>query len=211
MSRALILLGDGFSSSMLAHFQREHPQHEIWSLNATLAEGSALHFEIHYDQIPELMVARAMARNRDVPLIVSPFREYDPEHEELFPLPEIFARWGVALFERTLDYMLALALLWRAEGLLRCDTICLPGHDFCAAPHHHARTGAHFWLGLAAGQGIRLETTPRSALLKRRPDLWSRAHAAEPPDVRADQPHMYGQPRCVTQSLAAKYRWNEAA
>lgn len=205
--RALILLGDGASASSLDTFQARHPDHEIWTMNAQRVPEATRHFDIHYDQADRgILDARAVALARGAEVVVSPFREAGPG-ERAFPLQLIFMIFGAAYYERTLCFMLALALHQRRMGCTSFDVLCLPGHDFAAWPHFAMRAGPSFWLGVAHGMDLSIEFAPGTGLLRRKMDV-QRAPARMPNDIHCDEPHCYGQPRHVTEPHAMYFNWN---
>ena len=208
-ARILILCGDGFSAAKYYEFVRAYPDAEVWSMNAQRIPEATRHFDIHFHEQPENMRSRAFAHDAGAEVIVSPFAVPCAARSEVrFPLLDIFNRFGTALYQRTLCFMLALACHEHATGRRPIDRLCLPGHDFNSWPHFGMRDGPHLWLGVARGLYITPITAPGSSLGKRWLDLWRRM----PPvdwlhDLRIDQPHLYGHPRAITAPHAAFYRW----
>jgi hypothetical protein len=206
-ARALILRGDGVSASQIDEFEHAYPDHEVWSMNACYMPGASRHFDIHYDwDQPANVRACQRAREGGAQVVISPFRQARHAGDLTFPLEQIFLASGLALYQRTLCFMLALAVYEQRFGHAHFDVLCLPGHDFAVWPHFGVRDGPHVWLGAAAWLGLSIKTARGSSLLKRHLDPWQ-TPATAVHDVRADQPHCYGQPRSITAPLAARYRW----
>lgn len=189
---AIIMLGKGPSAAAsLPIYQERWPRHELWTLNDHYIAGSCRHFDIHFAHQLGNDAACIQACTSGAEVIISPLRDPVGPHEVQFPLASIVARWGVVLFESTVDYMLAYAL-WLREAGLRFHTIALPGLDFEDLPHALARDGAHFWLGLCKGLGIEIIRPDRSALLRR--DATVARHVRGMAEYHYGHSFLYGQP-----------------
>jgi hypothetical protein len=77
-----------------------------------------------------------------------------------FPLKEVFRKYGVMYFTNTISFMIAYAMY------LGVDSIEFWGVNQAGAMEYLTeRKGVEFWLGLAAGTGVRIEIKGNSPLL----------------------------------------------
>lgn len=205
--RALILRGDGSTLELTDEFRGMYPEHVLWTLNATYLPGAAMHWDIHYHQSdPQVHGARRAAIEAGARVALSPFVRARHDLEFAYPLDAVWRELGLALFQRTLCWQIAYALLGRAQGWLRFDVLCLPGHDYNRFPHFAFRDGPGAWLALALGAGVSVALPAESALLRRRTDLAAR-NAARFARHDEPHPHAYGQPLSITAPLAPRYGW----
>lgn len=201
--KCLIIPGGSSSKHLLADYCARWPDHEIWTLGRGFARGSSRHFEPHFDRSLN-RAAVELAKLDGVPVVISPLQNSAHPLETPFPLDDVFEQFGVALFDLTIDYALAFALLQRARGLMTFDRIALPGHDLDDAVHHISKGAAQFWLGaltVTLGKG-RIEIPPTSTILRRMPSILMQIF----PFHQWDSP-LYGHPVEVTKKLNARYGW----
>lgn len=186
--QTLILLGKGESKKRLNEYLTAYPEADLWTLNDYPHAGSSRHFDIHYDQRhwDEFEKVRCSC-------VVSPFIERSGF--EQFPLDAIHSRFGCAYLESTIDFMAAFAaLVGQYERLVLC------GVDMQDNMHFAYRPGLHFWLGVLSGQGVEIVRPEESACLVRYPE-----RAAIQTEINF--PHIYGQPRHVTDPVRRRYGW----
>jgi hypothetical protein len=192
----LMILGKGGSASWRDAWIESAPEAETWTINDVVLEGAARHFDVHEDR-------RFWDQHGKVrcPWVVSPFALDAPEGMTPFPLEQIYDVFGTAYYECTVDFMLALAAYKLRIGEASWRHVWLPGCDMADGRHYTFRPGAHFWLGVLKGMGIRVSIPRPSMLLKRVVDF--------PPTPHGDPqfPHCYGQSRESTAPLVAAYGW----
>lgn len=80
--------------------------------------------------------------------------------DEEYPYDEIVSRFGIDYFSNTIAYMIALAVY---EGYER---IRLYGVDMALEEYKREMPSVEFWLGVAVGQGIKVEIGQGSSLFK---------------------------------------------
>lgn len=199
----IIIIGKGLSAGRLPAVLGRFPDAHIWSFAGLHHPRLSLQFEIHFGN-------RLRDLQPGVPAIVSPWstpHEAPPDVATYpFPLDEA-ARLGEAYFESSIDYLLAYAALLNTQELpasqaealfvqrggmpVFVERVVLVGVDQCIGSHFRYRPGACFWLGVLRGQGVLVDVSPESALLKRR---------VGPNSMQLDPaaPHLYGQPGSLT-------------
>lgn len=82
--------------------------------------------------------------------------------DEEYPYDEIVSRFGIDYFSNTIAYMIALAVY---EGY---EKIRLYGVDMAPEEYKNEMPSVEFWLGVAIGQGIKVEISQGSSLFKTR-------------------------------------------
>ncbi len=81
---------------------------------------------------------------------------------EVYPLEEIYKRFGTSYFWNSVSYMIALALYQGYKSLL------LYGIDQGPEPMYElARKYVTYWLGVADGMGVKWELAPNSILWRK--------------------------------------------
>jgi len=99
-----------------------------------------------------------LVQNSTIPIITS--KEYPDYPTTLaYPLEDIIRFHGLAYFAESINYMLALAIMW---GVSEIDFF---GCDY-NPERAHERASTEFWCGMARQSGIKLNVPPNSALLK---------------------------------------------
>lgn len=206
--QTLILLGKGPSRKALPALRERHSGAALWTLNNffpagedpeifgfDVAAATDLHFDVHHDQRfwPVFPSVRAA--------ICSPFLEPPARNVTAFPIDDVFEEFGLAYFESSFDYMVALACLRHARGEQRLERLCIPGACMLDPTHFAYRFGLHFWLGLARGLGIAIEIPSPTAVLQRK----TNARICPTDD---EFPHLYGQPWSVSEPHAKRFGWH---
>lgn len=145
---------------------------EVWSINA-LGDIFQCDRVFHMDDVrvqeiraaaaPEGNIAPMLEwmRSTSTPIVTSRKREGYPSLVE-FPLEAVVNDLGIAYFNSTAAYAVALAIHERF------DVIRLFGCDFTYPNAHHAERGrgcVEFWLGVAHGRGIKLSVPLGTSLL----------------------------------------------
>ncbi|KAF0156303.1 MAG: hypothetical protein FD189_1108 [Elusimicrobia bacterium] len=147
------------------------PGDEIWTVNygyrnqADLARLYVLHDIGHFFRTPGRKAEFLREVNGGGFRVI--LREKCPEipRAERYPIEDVLAALPYPYFTSGLAYMLAAAIRERADVLRLHRIHVMPG----AAEYLAQKANAEFWLGLAIGQGIRVELSVDSDLLRAYP------------------------------------------
>ena len=168
--KSVILLGSG------PEWQTCPYDREVWMVAklAMMHKHKRIDRVFNMDQIDEMLTWKmeqfktlftkdefmAKMNTLAVPFITS-FPEERIAHTQIFPLKEINERWGLTYYTNTICFMIALALY---EGY---ESISLYGvAQGGQLEYMKERKGVEFWLGLAAGMGVKIEILTHSNLMR---------------------------------------------
>lgn len=166
----IIMLGTGRSCCHCPEEKR--PNTEVWGVPYTIHQAQAdcvdRVFQIHTKKVLEregvLPVVNAWvnAVNEKDIVVYTALDEW-PELKKavVFPLEKVLNEFGgMKFYLNTLCYMIALAIIQKPKKI-QCY-----GVDMCDKLEYMTEKGCvEFWLGVAAGRGIEVATTPCSWVL----------------------------------------------
>jgi hypothetical protein len=114
---------------------------------------------VHQNRFTKEDFIKKINESEDVPFITCR-KHPDVPSSVAYPLKEIVKKFGIPYFTNTIAYMLAYALYEKVDSIQIYGVVQGGYYEYMKE-----RKGVEFWLGIAAGTGIKIEIKGNSELL----------------------------------------------